>query len=137
MDDDIDFVIYGGADWAITAFIQNPQCPIDQANPLANPVNLRGCSATLTAAISPGAPTKLFVLSSTDGSLVIDAPAGSIAWDMAATQTAQFVALPFPTQPSPCGPNVFLMGSYEMKVIDSGGHVIHEFSGKLYLSPGI
>jgi hypothetical protein len=135
MDNAIDFVILAGADWKYTVFVQND--PVNPANPTnpANAVNLRGCSAVLTAAGTPGASVKLFTLSSSDGSLVIDDTAGSVSWNMPASQTAQFsVPLLIPI-PNLAGIQAYAFGYYTLKITNAAGAVMREFSGRLYLSP--
>jgi len=133
MNDSIDFLIDQGADWNYVAFDQND--PVNPANPTnpANAVDLAGCSAVMTAAAYLGSPDHIFQLSTADGSLVIDAAAGSVAWDVPASITSTFTA-DGPLAPPQSGITGFLMGYYTMKVTNSAGAVVREFSGKLYLN---
>lgn len=134
MDNATDFVIEQGADWTYTVFLQND--PVNPANPTnpANAINLRGCSALMAAAGTLGAATKLFRLSTADGSLFINQAAGSISWNMPASQTALFSPL-FVAAPTTSGAPLYPLGYYTVNVTNAAGAVIREFSGKLYLSP--
>lgn len=133
MNDSTDFIIDQGADWTYTVFVQND--PVDPNNPTnpANAVNLSGCSAVMNAAAYLGSTTYLFQLSTASGSLVIDDEAGSISWDMPASQTSAFTATGLPA-PLNTGGNAFQLGYYTVKVTNSAGAVVREFSGKLYLN---
>jgi hypothetical protein len=132
MDDSIDLLVYQGANWQYTDFVQND--PVDPNNPTspANAVQLNGCSATLTAAAYLGSPTFLFQLSSADGSLVINATAGSVSWNMPASQTSTFTANG-PPAPLQAGGTSYQMGFYALKVVNAAGAIVRECSGKLYL----
>jgi hypothetical protein len=134
MENDTDFIINQGANWNLIAFVQNPQYIPTITNPFASPVNLRGCSALLTATIAPGAPSNILELSSADGSLVINNDAGSIAWNIPAVTTAGFVATSTLPYQSPDGSIVYLMGYYTLKVSDPSGAVMRQLSGKLFLN---
>jgi hypothetical protein len=133
MNETIDWLIQQGADWHYVVFIQND--PVNPANPTnpANAVNLAGCSAVMTAAAYPGSPVNIFQLSSAEGSLVINAAAGSISWDVPASMTSTFTATGLPL-PLPTGGTTYMMGYYTMKVTNSAGAVVRECSGKLYLN---
>lgn len=135
--DSIDFIIDQGANWNYVAFIQNPQFSPTPQNPLASPVNLQGCSAVMTAAVTPGALPKLFTLTTADGSLVINAAAGSITWNMPLSITAGFAAQPGLAQVNPSGAVIYLLGYYTMKITNAAGAVVRQFSGKLYLNPDV
>lgn len=133
MNETIDFLIDQGADWSYVAFIQND--PVNAANPTnpANAVNLTGCSAVMTAAAYLGSPVNIFQLSTAAETLVINATAGSIAWDVPASMTSKFTATGLPA-PLQAGGTSLQMGYYTMKVTNSAGAVVREFSGKLYLN---
>ena len=133
MNDSIDFIVDQGADWTYTAFIQND--PVDPNNPTnpSNAVNLTGCSAVMTAAAYLGSPVNIFQLSTASGSLVINATAGSIAWDMPASQTSTFTAIG-PAAPLQQGGTALQMAFYTLKITNAAGAVVREFGGKLYLN---
>jgi len=133
MNDPIDFIVVQGADWNYVAYVQND--PVNPANPInpANAVNLTGCSAVMTAAAYLGSPVNIFQLSTAEGTLVIDAAAGSIAWNMPASMTSTFTATGLPA-PLQSGGTTFQMGFYTVKVTNSAGAVVREFSGRLYLN---
>lgn len=132
MNDPIDIKIAQGSDWNYVAFIQND--PVNPSNPInpANAVNLTGCSAVMTAVAYLGSPVNIFQLSTANGSLVINAEAGSVSWDMPAATTSTFSISGLPYSPL-SGGAVFFMGYYTMKIMNSAGAVMREFSGKLYL----
>lgn len=133
MDESVDFIIDQGANWHRVAFFQNPQS-VNALISLLSPINLRGCTAVMTAAAWPGAPTNIFELASADGSLVINAGAGSVAWNLPASLTAAFVSLGSSAYVLPDGTVVYLMGYYTLKVINAAGAVVRQFTGKLYLN---
>lgn len=133
MDESVDFIIDQGANWHRVAFFQNPQS-VNALKSLLSPINLRGCSAVMIAAAWPGAPTNVFELSSGNGSLVINAAAGSVAWDVPASMTSAFVSLQTGAYILPDGTVVYLMGYYTLKVISASGSVVRQVSGKLYLN---
>ena len=133
MNETIDLLIHQGSDWNYVFFVQND--PVDPNNPTnpANAVNLTGCSATFTAAAYFGSPVNIFQLSTTAGSLLINATAGSVAASMPASQTSTFTAsgLPAPLQ---TGAPVYQMAVYTLKVTNAAGGIVRECSGKLYLN---
>ncbi|PVX61218.1 hypothetical protein [Paraburkholderia unamae] len=133
MDDVLDFIIYQGANWQCTIFDQND--PVNSSNPTnpANAVNLSGCSAVMTAVAYLGSPTIIFQLSTASETLVIDAAAGSVSWNMPASQTSTFTANGLPQPLSTAGTS-FQMGIYTLKVTNAAGAVVRECSGKLYLN---
>jgi hypothetical protein len=133
MNDSTDFLIDQGGNWQYTVFIQND--PVDPNNPTnpANAVNLSGCSATMTAAAYLGSTTYLFQLSTAAGTLTINAAAGSISWNMPASQTSTFTANG-PPAPLQQGGTALFMGFYTTKITNAAGAVMREFGGKLYLN---
>jgi hypothetical protein len=133
MDESVDFIIDQGANWHRVAFFQNPQS-VNALKSLLSPISLKGCTAVMTAAAWPGAPTNIFELLSVDGSLVINAAAGSVAWDVPESLTAGFVSLGTSAYVLPDGTVVYLMGYYTLKVINAAGAVMRQISGKLYLN---
>jgi len=131
MNDSIDFIIDQGANWTYTVFVQND--PVDPSNPTnpANAVNLTGCSAVMTAAAYLGSTAYIFQLSSAAGALVINAAAGSVSWNMPASQTSTFAA----TGPAnPLQATAPMLGYYTLKITNAAGAVVRECSGKLYLN---
>jgi hypothetical protein len=133
MNDSTDFIIDQGANWTYSVFVQND--PINTANPTnpANAVNLSDCTAVMTAAAYLGSPVYIFQLSTADGSLVIDTAAGSISWNMPASQTSTFTATGLPS-PIQTGGTALMMGYYTTKITNPAGAVVREFGGKLYLN---
>lgn len=134
MNDSTDFLIDQGANFKYTVFIQND--PVDPNNPTnpANAVNLTGCSAVMTAAAYLGSPINIFQLSTAAGTLVINPTAGSIKWNVPASQTATFTALGPPAPLQQGGGTALFMGFYTTKITNAAGAVTREFGGKLYLN---
>jgi hypothetical protein len=93
---------------------------LTRRNPDSTPLDLTGCTARMQIRQSVAAPEVLLELTTVNGKIVIDGPAGTIDLEISATETAALVA----TKP----------GRYDLEVVDALGKVKRLVEGSVGFS---